>query len=337
MGLSLALRIAITVLLIAALLWWIGDVQASGAEKISSILARADPRFLVLVFCASTLDRVLMAFKWKRLLQSRDLDLGFFRALKIYCTALIWGVFLPSTVGADALRVGMTVRSGFPANDVIASVVVERMVGFLCSLVVSLLGLLLLHSLTDLEEPWSSLWWIGSLLLLVAIAIVALSLSRSVFDHIFGPLPARLRHSRLARRIQHLHGIYVDFCSNGRSIGLFALLTYVENLVAISVGWACALALHVDVSPLVVAGALPVSALAARLPVSLDGIGVFESVFAALLWMQGVPQHEAIAIALLGRVVQTAAWMPWWIGYFLETHELRPRTETTPRRRLAPR
>ena len=77
-------------------------------------------------------------------------------------------------------------------------------------------------------------------------------------------------------------------------------------------------------SLLFIAGALPLSLLIARLPLSIDGIGVFEGAFAAILLIAGVPESAAISIALLGRVVQIAAWLPWWLAHSLRARELGP-------------
>jgi len=334
---KLALRIAVAAALIAAVLLWIGDNQASGPEKIAGVLSSASRWLVLAVFCIASLDRALMAFKWKLLLRSRGLRLPFLRALNVYCTSLMWGLFLPSTVGADALRVGMTIRSGLPANEVVASVVVERMVGFLVSLVMGLLGLVILSVLAQLEGPWLSLWWMGSLLLLGAIGAVALSFSRSTFDRIFERLPKRLREQRLLRRLQNLHATYVEYCTDGRSIALFALLTFGENAVSILMCWASALALHVEVGLLFVAGVLPLTILVARLPVSIDGLGVFEGTFAGLMLLGAVPEQEAISVALLGRIVQIAAWAPWWIAHVVGTRELRPPESLASKRDPDPR
>jgi uncharacterized protein (TIRG00374 family) len=321
---SLPLRAAITAAVLAALLWWVGDDEVSGIGKVSGVLGGASLGGIVLAFGLATLDRVMMTLKWKLLLESRGHTLGFWRGLRIYCSSLVWGLFLPSTIGADALRAGLTIRTGLPADAVFASIVVERMVGFLCSLVMSLIGLSIVSAFAELEGPWASLWWVGALALLGGIGAAALSFSHVAFDWVFVRIPERLRRRRLLRRVQRLHASYLAYGSDARTLGTFAFLTFAEIGVSILYCWTCALALHIEVSLLFVAGALPLSLLIARLPVSIDGIGVFEGAFAAILLIAGVPESEAISIALLGRVIQIAAWMPWWIDHSFRAHQLGP-------------
>jgi uncharacterized protein (TIRG00374 family) len=310
---KLALRLAITAGVLAALLWWIGDEEASGIEKISGVVLGAGLWGVALAFAFATLDRALMRFKWKLLLHSRNHEIGFLRGMQIYCSSLVWGLFLPSTVGADALRGALTIRAGLPADAVFTSIVVERMVGFLCSLVMSLIGLSIVSTFAELEGPWASLWWMGVLALLGTLGGAVLSFNRNAFAWVFARIPERLRERPLLRTVQRLHESYLAYSSDTRTLSTFTGLTFVEIGVAILLYWSCALALHVEVSLLFVAGALPLSLLISRLPLSIDGIGVFEGAFAALLLIANVPESQAISIALLGRVVNIAAWLPWWL------------------------
>ena len=277
------------------------------------------------MFVLSTIDRLLITFKWKILLRSRGLMLEFVQGMRMYCTSMIWGSFLPSTVGADALRASMAMRAGLPGTEVVASIVVERITGTLCNLLAALLGLLAISAIVDVGDgPWASLWFVGGLMLASAIGAVALSLSRSLFDRIITLVPERFRDSRPLRKLRQVHAIYVEYYSNGRSIAAASALSFSEIAVNIVMNWACALALHVDVSLAFFAGAFLIARLVARLPISIDGFGVFEGIFAAFLLMAGVREEAAVSIALLGRIVQTASWIPWWIAYALDTRELRP-------------
>lgn len=322
-GVKLALRAAVAAFCLATLLWWIGDDEASGVAKLGRQLAQAGAGGLAFAFSLATLDRVLMTFKWQRLLASRGHRLGFWRGLRIYCSSLVWGLFLPSTIGADALRAVLTTRAGLPGDAVVASIAVERMVGFLCSLVASLVGLGIVSASVGAEGPWRALAWAASAALAIASGTALLSFG-SAFPRLLARLPEPLRTSRLARTAARLHASYVGYGSERRTLAAFGALSFVEIGVSILFCWACALSLGVEVSLLFVAGALPLSLLVSRLPLSIDGLGVFEGAFAALLWLAGVPESEALAIALLGRAVQLAAWLPWWLAHVLGAGAVRP-------------
>ena len=80
-----------------------------------------------------TLDRVLMSCKWRLLVVCRGLSLGHWQALKAYYLASFAGCFLPSTVGADAMRIAAVRGENRPSEVMAASVVMERTLGFLAS------------------------------------------------------------------------------------------------------------------------------------------------------------------------------------------------------------
>lgn len=321
------LRVAVSVGLILALLWWIEETE--GIASIGAVLARADWRLVALAFAASTADRAVMVFKWRLLLRNRGLDIGFWHGMRIYCTSMLWGTFLPSTVGADALRVGLAMRAGLPGEATIASIIVERVIGFLCSLIAALAGLLVISLATDLGGEWASLWWIGGAMLAGGIGAAVLSLNRAMFEWILSFLPERIRDSGPLLRLRSFHDSYVGYYSDRSLLGGFGLLTFAEIAVTVLMNWVCALALGVDVSLLFFAGAFQLALLVARLPISIDGFGVFEGVLAALLLLVGVHEAEAISIALLTRIVQTVSWLPWWFGHVVGTRELQPSADLT--------
>src|SRR5438309_95088 len=122
-------RLVISLVLIGCIVWWLG-----GLGKIAAIAGRISFGLASLAVIVSILDRALMTYKWTLLLKAKGIHLGLLTAMKIYCASMIWGMFLPTTVGADTIRAVSTARTGINANEVVASIVVERMFGFLSAL-----------------------------------------------------------------------------------------------------------------------------------------------------------------------------------------------------------
>src|SRR5690606_30666308 len=111
------------------ILWY-----ADALGEIAALVMNAVPHILALALVVMTLDRLLMTFKWTLLLESRGLTLPLYTGFKIYCATMVWGMFLPTTVGADALRAYLTSRRGLDGYEVTASIIVERMIGFVSAL-----------------------------------------------------------------------------------------------------------------------------------------------------------------------------------------------------------
>lgn len=296
--------------MLGAILWYVDAL-----DDIAMLFRNAAPQLLLLAFVVMTLDRLLMSFKWIKLLEARGLRLPLYSGFKIYCAAMMWGMFLPITVGADALRAYLATRTGLDGYEVTASIIVERMVGFVAALLFGLLGMLIMSSAGAVDERFDPVWWLGSAMMAAAVVIVMVSFSERVFDRSWALLPRRLRESKLTARLRNFHAVYRAYGAEYAALALFFGLTLLEQTLPIFATWVLALALGIDVALWYVAAAVPLSMLIARLPIAFDGIGVYEGVFVLLMGLGGVGPVEALSIALAGRVVQIIAWAPWWLLY----------------------
>ncbi|HEY8519463.1 MAG TPA: lysylphosphatidylglycerol synthase transmembrane domain-containing protein [Gammaproteobacteria bacterium] len=304
--------------------------NVDGLEEVWGSIVRADPVYLLLAFLVLTLDRFLMSYKWLVLLRSRGLGLPLVQTVKIYCTAMVWGMFLPATVGADAIRGYMASREGLDGYEVFASIVVERLVGFVASLFFGLIGIMILSAIGLADERFDALWVASAGVLLGGAVSVSLSFNDRLFDRVVRMLPPRVRESRIVRRLRHFHGIYAGYGANGDVISGFFVLTLVEQYFVVLGMWLTAQALGIDVGLLFLTGVVPLSMIITRLPVTIDGIGVFEGIMILLLGMTGVPAAEALALSLVGRVLQILLWMPWWFVYTAQARSIRPPKGVTP-------
>lgn len=275
------------------------------------------PHLLALALIVMTLDRLLMAYKWILLLESRGLSLPLYEGFKIYCAAMMWGMFLPVTVGADALRGYLVSRTGLDGYEVAASIIVERMVGFVAALLFGLLGMLIMSAAGAVDERFDPVWWMGGLVTAAAVCAVLLSFSERLFDGAWRLVPRRVRDSRVAARFRDFHAVYRAYGAERRALAAFFALTMLEQTFAIFATFVLAHALGVDVALWFLAAAVPLSMLIARLPIAFDGLGVYEGVFVLLLGLGGIAPVEALSVALAGRVVQILAWAPWWFLYSL--------------------
>lgn len=319
------MQLLISAVLLVAIMWY-----ADALDEIAALVMNAAPHLLLLALLVMTLDRLLMTFKWILLLESRGTALPLYRGFKIYCATMIWGMFLPTTVGADALRAYLTSRQGLDGYEVTASIIVERMIGFVGALLFGLLGMLVLSGAGAVDERFDPVWWAGGAMLAAAVAVVMLSFSERAFEAMLGLAPARLRNARIAQRFRSFHAVYRGYGGERRALAAFFVLTMLEQGLTIIGVWILALALDVDVPLWYMAAAVPLSMLIARLPIAFDGLGVFEGVFVLIMGIGGVGPAEALSIALAGRVVQIVAWAPWWLLYTLEHDGLRPPKRVAP-------
>lgn len=304
------LRVVVTVALLGVLLW-----QVEGIDKLVTVLGRMGLMAILLLLLLNTMDRSLMTYKWLRLLASQGLRLRFLTAMKIYCASMVWGLFLPSTMGGDAVRAVCAARAGLRSAEVVASIIVERMIGILATSLVALGGLMLFWWTGALEGRLASAWWLSVALLFATLVLFWMSLSENMFNLIFDRLLSPIRNSRIIAKLRQFHSVYRRYSKARPDLFIFFALTLAEQGLTISLFWVAAWGMAVDASLVYVTAAVPVAYLVSRFPVSVSGIGVFEGVFVLMMAAGGIKTENALAIALVGRGLQIVCWLPWWVAY----------------------
>ncbi|WP_435105001.1 lysylphosphatidylglycerol synthase transmembrane domain-containing protein [Arhodomonas sp. AD133] len=304
------LRPAAAIGILAAIVWW-GD----GLAAHWAVLGTVEPLVVGTAFVVVTADRLLMAYKWVLLLRSAHLSLGVLRATQIYCAAMVWGLFLPSTLGADAIRTVCAQREGLPGSTVVASIVLERALGFVASAALAAIAIALLAASTSVDGVVELMAWPVIVALLGLIAAVGASLSDWPYRLIRRWMPTKLSATRAVKALFKVHEAYLGFRDHRGTLLAFLLLSVAEGLLTVAIFWVLTLGLALPVSFPVILAAVFSAFLVSRLPISVAGIGVFEGVFVMILALHGIPSTQSLTLALLARVLQILAWLPWWLGY----------------------
>jgi uncharacterized protein (TIRG00374 family) len=316
-------RVALSIALVVALLVYVVD-----AGEMMRIVRDFDPFYLALALIAVTADRMLMTYKWTVLLKAQGYRLPLFPGVAIYCASMMWGMALPATVGADAIRAAMTAKRGFGGADVVASIVIERMIGFVLALALGLVSLVVLRSLGVLGTEHDFVLWMGAAALVGAVAILMASMNERVVAWVIGRLPRAIRESKPFGLLAKFTAAYHSLGVARGAIVTFGVLTVIEQLVAIAFPWMIALGLGVPVKLSLLLGVLPIAGLISRLPITVDGWGVYESVFVGLMLLAGISAEAALAMAFSGRILQVIAFLPWWLAHIATSGMLTPRNAT---------
>lgn len=320
-----------TLVLIGAILWYLG-----GIGEVGKLMSRFNPLFIVFILLLNTFDRGLMTYKWGRLLQGRGIRLPFLYGMKIYCASMIWGMFLPATVGADAIRAYSTSKFGLNSNEVVASIIIERMIGFLSALFLGLLSLILLSVLGILDDRFKVVWWAGAGLLGMALVGFVFSFSKSVYEFLYDRILSKFQETRIVKRFKQFHSVYLTYQDDKKTLLIFFALTFGEQWLPILNSWLLAKGMGLDIGLIVLAGIVPLTILISRIPIAISGLGIYDGIFMLLLSLAGISPAWAIAITLSGRIFQIASSLPWWgahvigIGSFQPPRLLEKRTLGNP-------
>ena len=272
----------------------------------------------------ATADRLLMAWKWWLLVRGRDGTLGLWAAVRAYYLASFVGYFLPMTVGADAVRVGALARAGRTAI-LVASIVLERLIGALAQAVLAGLSVATLVTLgLGARVGPAERWTLGAA---VALAFLAFPFSFPIARW----LAVRLGSGSGWRAA--LRALAAQYAGYGASTGLLCLffaLTLIEGGVPVVIHYTAGRALGLDPGWSFYIATVPLVYLVARLPVSIGGLGFLELTFVSLAGLLGMGWTDAFAIAGLATVLYMTALIPGALLYLIPAAAIRP----APRARL---
>jgi uncharacterized protein (TIRG00374 family) len=313
------LRIAVSLLLVVLLFVYVVD-----APQVWRVLRDFQPAYLLLAVVVVTLDRALMTFKWTLLLKAQGYRLSWLRGMVIYCASMLWGSVLPGTVGADAIRAVLIIRRGIKSVDAVASIIVERLVGLVAALVLGIASLIILRSTGVLDATYDRALYVGTAALAGTVLLIGVSLSASLGGRAIALLPPLVLESKLMLRLRRMTDAYRSLATARATITRFAGLTLLEQVFAVALPWTLARGLGVAVDGLVLLGVVRLSMLISRLPISVDGLGVFEAIFVGLLLLTRIPAEASLAIALSGRAIQLLCFLPWWLAQVASSGGIRP-------------
>ncbi len=312
--LKLAIRILLSFGLIA-LLFTTADLSQLG-----EILGRGRPLYLLAALLVGFGDRVLMAVKWNLLLRVKGLQISHLRATITYWISTFFGLFLPATIGGDAVRAYAVSREGFEVKEIVSSIIVERLLGFVALFTfvcVSIVLSLAVFGQSFFPGIWRLFWTFG-LLLLLSTAALWLSLNATLAGRaaawIQRILPGAARH-QLAGKLGQFYQAYFSYRDKKGTLALFYFLSILESLFPLFWTVFLAVAFHIEVPFLFFFILIPIVLVLVRLPISIDGFGLQEGAFVYFLGLIGVPAEEALLLGLASHALGLLTVLPGGLLY----------------------
>lgn len=235
---------------------------------------------------------VACAIRWQRVLATLEVPVRLVRLVRLYLASLFVGNFLPSTVGGDVVRVTRLSAETGQSPRTFASVVLERLTGWIVLPGLTFVGLML--------NPAFRSYGRATALVVVTAAVTLLALSAVLY--IAG-------HPRVGRRLQDQEGWrrFIAAVHTGvtrfrqrpaQALSvLFAGFAY-QLCVLLSVFFASK-ALDLPIGFTAVLTFFPAVAILQALPLTLGGLGVREGALVLFLKPMGVESKEAIALGVL--------------------------------------
>jgi len=310
--LLLMAKLAVSALLIA----WI--LHRAGLAQVAHAVRSADPFFLFVSFCLFPLGWIVSVARWRLLLLALGGEADNGLLMRSFLVGIFLNNLLPGTMGGDAVRVYQTSRSGLSGPRALAVIVVDRFLGLMALLLFAAVALAV--EADAVRRSPSLPFWIGGAIV-VALFATWLLFSRS---HPAVALLGRLR-ARFPERFRGLFDRGTDalFAFQGHYGVLVKgfLLSIAVQALVVANAIALTAALHIPVPPGNYFFMVPLALFAMMAPISINGVGVRESVWVFFLTPFGVASSTAVAYAWLdyGMILVQAL-----IGWAVYTFSYRP-------------
>jgi uncharacterized protein (TIRG00374 family) len=283
---KLAIRITVSVGLLAFLITKIPADSVTPRNDHAGTLA-----FLAAGLLMTFVGFMLSAWRWQRVLAVFGAEVRLRTLLSHYLAGQFVGNVLPSTIGGDVLRVSRAGKSTGTTDVAFASVVIERLSGFLVLPVLTFAGFALMPSLIHVPHAW------------IALAIEVASIVS------FGAILLVAAHPRLAGRfaqrenwMRFIGAVHIGLHEmRRRPVHVFRVLisAFLYQLSVVAAVWCAIHALGVSVPNAAVLAFVPAVASGQVLPISLSGLGIREGLLVLFLHPLGVPTGRAIGVGLL--------------------------------------
>lgn len=284
-------------LVISALFLWIlvTKIGTNWSEAVPSFTAH-NLLYLLGALVLTVGAVVVSAVRWSAVLSALGQHPPLRRLITLYFAGQFMSNVLPSTIGGDALRVTRLSRDTGEGPTTFASVVLERLTGWVVLPVITLFGLLVNPGLRDLGRASALAFGVAAATLVLLVTVVALT------GRPDNALEERLEHNEGWRRFTGavrfgIRRLVHEPAATGRILATGFAYQFI--LITSALLAARALELPAGVGPTALLAFVPAVLIAQVLPISLGGLGIREGLFVLFLHPLGIPDSQAIALGLL--------------------------------------
>ena len=291
-------------------------------DQIIATLKDARYQYLLLALIVMTANRFLMSYKWNLLLKAKGISVSWMEATRVYYSSNFLGIFLPATLGIDAIRAYLISRKKYSVSEILSSILVERVLGMLVLLIFVMFGcgLFLVKisgSQFDVNKlmGWTAL--LGILGLLIFLAPFHSNFS-NILDKIIFNRTSKTRWVKFGEKLRKLLEDYRQYRTFKFTLISFVLLTVIDNLTMVAWVYCVTLGLNVHVPIIYILTFIPLITFFSRLPFSVDGFGIQEGGFLYFMALLGHSKSVGLSVGLINHFLALISILPGVLFYALD-------------------
>lgn len=281
-------------------------------HQFADTLRQARWGMLLAGFAVLWIAHLICIYRWRLLMRPLMPVLSIPSLLGIYCIGLFFNLTFPTVIGGDIVKV---YYAGKPAKSYarsFAATFLDRDAGMLAMMIIACAALLLYPVQVPRIPVALIIWGVFALFILGNIAVFAPGFHRLLIAALH-----RLRLAKIAAKIDMISNAFQVMGTHKPVLWGSLAISFLNQLIVISVSWITALGLGIDISPYYFLIFVPVITLISMIPISLNGMGLREYSYMSLFGAIGVPHASCIALGVVSSLVIILSSLPGGIVYIL--------------------
>lgn len=299
-------------------------------SDVPSILKSVNVTFLAIAYLLIFAETYLMAIRLKILFKSKDIIIKFNNLVRVIFVSLFISSSMPSSIGADALRIILLKRQNYSITHSTSVMVMDRILSVFAMLVFSLIGMLLIFDHipdTNLLLIFLALLISSAILFLCFISnLPQLVLERisSVSTYMINSFSKNLAvvAECLKKSITFVSGIHKSFADFVRNpldlLKVFSWNALNQVLRVLQVHFIFLAIGHVVFFQYEFAF-VPIIMLLTLLPITYFGIGIREGAFLYFFSLVNVPEAVSLSASMLFSMLIVCGILPGVVLFFLNS------------------
>jgi uncharacterized protein (TIRG00374 family) len=259
-------------------------------EAVRGVLAKASIPWVLASFALGFSLVALNTWKWRLLIASQMRPPSFPTLLRLNFAAALYGTILPGQIAGEAVKIARIARGKRDARVLVASVLADRVTGFLGLVAVGVAGVVF----------GSAPSAVATSIVVVFVLSVAAAISITYVPAASAPNADRNGALvRAARSVRSVLAALAGFRARPAAVAAACVLSVLYQVGVTGTVALFARALGMDVGWLDMAWITAIVAVVQLLPITVASIGTREGALIGALAVLGITQADALALSLL--------------------------------------
>jgi glycosyltransferase 2 family protein len=288
--LSMLLRVSISIILLVLLF----KLNRIDIRALANDIRSVNKLFLGVGFAVFFLGYLFGFLRWRMLLLGAGIRISLKKLISSFSGGIFFSIFLPSTIGGDVVRSADLAEHTRKAKEVIATVFLDRLSGYIGLVFVVLPAILLGRDLVRDKVVFSSV----AVIVLLLVFILLVLFNSFIYSRItrFLSTPGA---EKIKEMIKDTHREIHVFRHRRKIIIYNLILSFLIQIITPVSIYLIGLSLGVKINFIYFLIFLPIIGAITLLPISIGGLGLRESLFVVYFAKAGVVKQLALAMSLL--------------------------------------